>query len=73
LESRKIAGLVQGVVLLAVAVVLAVFLWRYFAVLPLIGKSVKTTYYFPIAITAGICWVTYRGIRIIVSAMRDPD
>jgi hypothetical protein len=70
-ESRQIAGLVRGGILLAVAVLLAVFLWKFYQVLPKMGISVKQIFYFPIALIAAICWVTYRGISIVITAFRD--
>ena len=70
MESRQIADLVRGGILLAVAVLLAVFLWKFYQVLPRMGISVKQVFYFPIAVIAAICWVAYRGIRVIVTAFK---
>jgi hypothetical protein len=71
LESRQIADLIRGGLLLAVAVLLAVLLRKFYQIFPHVGISVKHVYYFPIAIIGGICWVAYRGIRTIVTALKD--
>jgi len=72
-DSRKISELIRGGVLLAVAVALGVMLWKFNQVFPKAGISVKQVYYFPIAVIAAICWVTYRGIRIITTALRRTE
>jgi hypothetical protein len=70
LESRQLADVVRGGILLATAVLLGVLLWKFYQVAPRMGISVKQVYYFPIALVAGICWVTYRGVKTIVTALR---
>jgi hypothetical protein len=71
LESRQLADLVRGGILLAIAVTMAVLLYKFYQVFPRLGISVKQVYYFPIALLAAICWLTYRGVRAIVTSLRD--
>ena len=70
-DSRKISEIVRGAMLLAVAVLLGIMLWKFYVVFPKAGISVKQVYFFPIAVIAAICWVTYRGIKIIITALRE--
>jgi len=72
-DSRKISELIRGGVLLATAVLLGMMLWKSHQVFPLIGISFKQVPYYPIAIIAAMCWVTYRGIRIIIIALRRTE
>jgi uncharacterized membrane protein len=69
-DSRKISEIARGGVLLAIAILLGVMLWKFYQVFPEAGISVKQVFYFPIAVIAAICWVTYRGIRTIITALR---
>jgi hypothetical protein len=71
MESKRIADLVRGGILLAIAILMIVLLHKFYQVLPRMGISVKQVYYFPIAVIAAICWLTYRGIRTIVSTLRN--
>ena len=73
MDSRKISELIRGGVLLAIAVLLGVMLWKFYQVFPKAGISVKQVYYFPIFVIAAICWVTYRGIRIVITALRRTE
>ena len=73
MDSRKISELIRGGVLLAIAILLAVMLWKFYQVFPKAGISVKQVYYFPIAVIAAICWVSYRGIKIIITALRRTE
>jgi hypothetical protein len=70
-ESRSIADLIRGAILLAIAVLMIVLLVRLYQALPRIGISVKQVYYFPIAIIGAVCWLTYRGVRTILAAFRN--
>jgi hypothetical protein len=71
MESRQIADLVRGAILLAIALLMIVLLVRLYQALPNMGISVKQVYYFPIAIIAAVCWLTYRGVRTILAAFRN--
>ncbi|MFH1312179.1 MAG: hypothetical protein ABIJ00_03040 [Candidatus Eisenbacteria bacterium] len=71
MESRQIADLVRGAILLAIAVLMVVLLVRLYQALPRMGISVKQVYYFPIAIIAAVCWLAYRGVRTILAAFRN--
>jgi hypothetical protein len=71
MEAYKIANITRGGVLLTVAVLLGVLLWKFYQVFPDAGISIKNVRIFPIAIIGGICWVTYRGLRLILSALRN--
>ena len=71
MESRRIADLVRGGILLANAILLVILLHKFYYALPRMGISVKQVYYFPIAIIAGICWLTYRGVKTIVTAFKN--
>ena len=73
MESRQLADVVRGGILLATAILLGVLLWKFYQVAPRMGISIKQAYYFPIALVAGICWVTYRGVKTIVTALRRTD
>jgi hypothetical protein len=69
-QSRQVVEVVRGGILLAIAVLMAVLLHKFYQTFPRLGISVKQVYYFPIAIVAAICWLTYRGIKTIVAAFR---
>jgi hypothetical protein len=71
MDSNRVVDLTRGGVLLTLAVLLGVLLWKFYQVFPEAGISVKSFRIFPIAIIGGICWVTYRGLRLILSALRD--
>jgi hypothetical protein len=71
MESSRIVDLTRGGILLTVAVLLGVLLWKFYQVFPQAGISVKSLRFFPIAVIGGICWVTYRGLRLILSALRN--
>ena len=71
MESQRIADLIRGGILLAIAVLMAVLLWKFYHLLPRMGISVKQVRYFPIAVIAAICWLTYRGVRTIVTTLRE--
>jgi len=73
MDSRKLSELLRGGVLLATAILLGVMLWKFYQVFPKVGISVKEVVYFPIAVIAAICWVTYRGIKIVITALRRTD
>jgi uncharacterized membrane protein len=73
MESSKIVDITRGAILLTVAVLLGVLLWKFYQVFPQAGISVKNLRIFPIAIIGGICWVTYRGLKLILSALRNRD
>jgi hypothetical protein len=70
-ESRQIADLIRGAILLAIALLMIVLLVRLYQALPRMGISVKQVCYFPIAIIAAVCWLTYRGVRTILAAFRN--
>jgi hypothetical protein len=70
-ESKRIADLVRGGILLAIAVSMAVLLHKFYQIVPRMGISIKQVFYFPIAVVAAICWLTYRGIRTIVATLRN--
>jgi hypothetical protein len=70
MDSNRIVDLTRGGILLAVAVLLGILLWKFYHVFPEAGISVKSFRIFPIAIIGGICWVTYRGLNLILSALR---
>jgi uncharacterized membrane protein len=71
MDSKRIVDLTRGAILLAVAVLLGVLLWKFYRIFPEAGISVKNLRIFPIAIIGGICWVTYRGLKLILSALRN--
>ena len=71
MEPNRIVDLARGAILLTLAVLLGVLLWKFYQVFPAAGISVKNVPIFPIAIIGGICWVTYRGLKLILSALRN--
>jgi hypothetical protein len=71
MEPNRIVDLTRGAILLTVGILLAVLLWKFYQVFPEAGISVKSVRIFPIAIIGGICWVTYRGLKLILSALRN--
>lgn len=73
MESRRIAELVRGGILMAIGLLMAVLLWKVYHVFPRVGISIKQVYYFPIAIIAAVCWLTYRGVSIVLTAFRNRD
>jgi hypothetical protein len=70
-ESRQVADLVRGAILLAIALLMIVLLVRLYQAFPRMGISFKQVYYFPIAIIAAVCWLAYRGVRTILAAFRN--
>jgi hypothetical protein len=73
LESNKIGDLIKGLVLLAIAILMAVLLIKVYIFMVTRGIDIKDVIYFPIALIGAICWLTYRGIKAVVSALRDND
>jgi len=73
LESNKIGDLIKGLVLLAIAIGMAVLLIRVYSFMATRGIDIKDVVYFPIALIGAICWLTYRGLKAVVSALRDND
>ena len=73
MESRKIADLIRAGILLAIACLMIVVLWKFYVALPRLGISVKDVYYFPIAVIGAICWLTYRGVRTLLAVFREPS
>jgi predicted PurR-regulated permease PerM len=73
LESNKIGDLLKGLVLIATAILMAVLLYRVYTFLEVRGIAIKDVIFFPIALLAAICWLTYRGLKAVVSALRDND
>jgi uncharacterized membrane protein len=71
MEANRLVDLARGAILLTVAVLLGILLWKFYHVFPQAGISVKSVRIFPIAIIGGICWVTYRGLKLILSALRN--
>ena len=71
MESKRVADLVRGGILLAIAILMIVLLYKFYQIVPRMGISVKQVYYFPIALIGAICWLAYRGIRTIVTAFRN--
>ena len=73
MESNKIGDLIKGLVLLAIAIGMAVLLIRVYSFMATRGIDIKDVVYFPIALIGAICWLTYRGLKAVVSALRDND
>jgi hypothetical protein len=71
LEAKKIGDLLRGTVLLAIAVLMAVLLGKVYFFLDARGIAIKDVLFFPIALIGAICWLTYRGLKAVVSAFRD--
>ena len=71
MEANRLVDLTRGAILLTVGVLLGILLWKFYQVFPQAGISVKSVRIFPIAIIGGICWVTYRGLKLILSALRN--
>jgi hypothetical protein len=73
LESSKIGDLVRGGILLAIAVLMAVLLHKVYVFIVTRGIEFKDIIFFPIALIGAICWLTYRGLKAVVSALRDNE
>ena len=71
MESNKIGDLVRGGILLAIAILMAVLLGKVYFFLAARGIAIKDVIFFPIALIGAICWLTYRGLRAVVSAFRE--
>ena len=52
---------------------MAVLLIKVYIFMVTRGIDIKDVIYFPIALIGAICWLTYRGIKAVVSALRDND
>jgi predicted PurR-regulated permease PerM len=73
LESNKIGELLRGAILIAIAVFMAVLLHKVHVFLTERGISIKDVIVFPIALIGAICWLTYRGVKAVVSAFRQTE
>ena len=73
MEGNKIEALVKGLVLIAIAVLMAVLLVKVYLFLQAREIAVKDVVFFPIALIGAICWLTYRGLKAVVSALRDNE
>jgi hypothetical protein len=71
LESNRIGDLLRGCILLLIAVFMAVLLAKVYTLLVLRGIAIKDVIFFPIALIGAICWLSYRGLKAVVSALRD--
>jgi hypothetical protein len=71
LESNKIGDLLRGCILLLIAIFMAVLLAKVYTLLVLRGIAIKDVIFFPIALIGAICWLSYRGLKAVVSALRD--
>jgi len=71
LESRQIADVVRGAILLSTAALMIVLLLKLNSVMTKMGIPVRRVYYFPLAIVVATSWLTYRGLRTILAAFRD--
>jgi hypothetical protein len=73
LDSNKIGDLLKGGILIAIAILMAVLLAKVFTFLSARGIAVKDVVFFPIALIGAICWLTYRGLKAVLSALRDNE
>ena len=73
MESNKIGDLLRGGILIVTAILMAVLLAKAHAVLTARGIAFKDVIFFPIALIGAICWLTYRGLKAVVSALKDKD
>ncbi len=73
MESNKIGDLLKGLVLIAIAVLMAVLLYKVYTFMEGRGIAIKDVIFFPIALLGAICWLTYRGLKAVVSALSDND
>jgi len=71
MDAKQIGDLIRGCILLAIAVLIAVLLVKVYTFLTARGISIKEVIFFPIALIGAICWLTYRGMKIALSALRD--
>jgi hypothetical protein len=71
LDSNKIGDLLRGGILIAIAVLMAVLLAKVYTFLVARGIAIKDVIFFPIALIGAICWLSYRGLKAVVSALRD--
>ena len=73
MESNKIGDLARGLVLIAIAILMAVLLFKVYTFLVAREIAIKDVIFFPIALIGAICWLTYRGLKAVVSALQDND
>ncbi len=71
LKSRCIADTIRGAILLAVAALMIVLMFKFNSVMTKMGIPIRRVYYFPLAIVLATSWLTYRGIKTILAALRD--
>ncbi len=71
MESNKIVDLLRGCIYILIAVFMAVLLAKVYAFLVARGIAIKDVIFLPIALIGAICWLSYRGLRAVVSALRD--
>ena len=73
MESNKIGDLARGLILIAIAILMAVLLFKVYTFLVAREIAIKDVIFFPIALIGAICWLTYRGLKAVVSALQDND
>jgi hypothetical protein len=73
LESSKIGDLIRGGILIAIAMLMAVLLGKVYTFIVTRGIEFKDVIFFPIALIGAICWLAYRGLKAVVSALRDNE
>ena len=71
MESNKIGDLIRGGILLAIAILMAVLFAKVYYFLVDRGIAIKDVVFFPIALIGAICWLSYRGLKAVLSAFRD--
>lgn len=50
---------------------MAVLLAKVYALFVARGIAIKDVIFLPIALIGAVCWLSYRGLRAVVSALRD--
>lgn len=73
MENSKIGDLLRGAILIVIAVFMAVLLYKVHTFFVARGIEFKDVIFFPIALIGAICWLTYRGLKAVVSALRDNE
>ncbi|MGQ9603048.1 MAG: hypothetical protein ACUVUU_02450 [bacterium] len=73
MKPRKVAEIVHGGILLALAVMMGFLLFEFRQMVSKQGISSASIRWFPAVLVAAIIWLVYRGTKIILAAWKDVE
>jgi len=73
LKPKKIAEIVHGGILLAIALMMGILLLQFRQIIVKQRISIASIRWFSAILIVAIAWLAYRGTRIILSARKDVE